>query len=72
MWLQEEYLEAVSEQEIAKKQLDGVTQQKKQLEQEVAEAGKQVEVLTKLYDEQDTILGLSVAWFWPWYNKCTG
>ena len=57
VWLQEEYLEAVSEQEIAKKQLDGVTQQKKQLEQEVAEAGKQVEALTKLYDEQDTILG---------------
>ena len=55
----------MSEQEIAKKQLDGVTQQKKQLEQEVAEAGKQMEALTKLYDEQDTILGLSVAWFWP-------
>ena len=55
--MQEEYLEAVSEQEIAKKQLDGVTQQKKQLEQEVAEAGKQMEALIKLYDEQDAILG---------------
>ncbi|KAK7096272.1 M protein, serotype 2.1-like [Littorina saxatilis] len=52
----EEYLEAVSEQEIAKKQLDGVTQQKKQLEQEVAQVGQQMEVLMKLYEEQDSIL----------------
>ncbi|XP_076439014.1 uncharacterized protein LOC143277922 isoform X2 [Babylonia areolata] len=54
---QEEYLEAVSKQEMVKKQLDGVTQQKKQLEQEVAECGKQMETLMKLYDQQDEILG---------------
>nr|KAG5687800.1 hypothetical protein BaRGS_017278 [Batillaria attramentaria] len=54
---QEEYLEAVSEQEVAKKQMDGIAEQKQQLEKEVATLGKKMESLMKLYDEQDAILG---------------
>ncbi|KAL8572357.1 hypothetical protein ACOMHN_023126 [Nucella lapillus] len=54
---QEEYLEAVSRQEMVQQQLSGLTQQKKALEREVAEVGKHMEVLLKLYDEQDDILG---------------
>ncbi|KAK7475332.1 hypothetical protein BaRGS_00033408, partial [Batillaria attramentaria] len=53
----EEYLEAVSEQEVAKKQMDGIAEQKQQLEKEVATLGKEMESLMKLYDEQDAILG---------------
>lgn len=52
----EEYLEAVTEQEIAKKQFDGVTQQKLQLEKELVSLDTQKEELMTLLDEQDAIL----------------
>ncbi|PVD36402.1 hypothetical protein C0Q70_03385 [Pomacea canaliculata] len=57
---QEEYLEAVSEQEVAKKQLDMVTAQKKPLEEEVATLSKEMEALMKMHDDLDIILGLEL------------
>ncbi|XP_041356021.1 serine/threonine-protein kinase dst2-like [Gigantopelta aegis] len=53
---QEEYLEAVGEQEVAKKQLDGIKEQTKGLDSEVKSLDADVERLKKLYDEQDELL----------------
>ncbi|XP_005112171.1 uncharacterized protein LOC101858150 isoform X2 [Aplysia californica] len=53
---QEEYLEAVSEQEVAKKQVDDIHDQTKALEKEVQEMSKEMNKLLALYDEQDQIL----------------
>ena len=55
--VQEEYLEAVSEQEQAKKQLDTVHEQAKLLGAEVDKESKEMNSLLALYDEQDQILG---------------
>ena len=57
IWLQEEYLEAVSEQEKVKQQLDGIQAQAKTLEKETNEANTDMNKLLALYDEQDQILG---------------
>lgn len=51
-------MEAVSEQEVAKKQLEMVTAQKKPLEEEVATLSKEMEALLKMHDDLDIILGL--------------
>ncbi|KAL5019966.1 hypothetical protein ScPMuIL_002858 [Solemya velum] len=53
---QEEYLEALSAQEVSKKQLDGVAKQKEELQKEVAEAKRMVETLEESYTKQETLL----------------
>ncbi|XP_059171272.1 uncharacterized protein LOC131952564 isoform X2 [Physella acuta] len=51
---QEGYLEAVSEQEVSKKQLEGLQTQKK--DSEIQDMTKDMNKLLALYDEQDKIL----------------
>ncbi|CAL1541913.1 unnamed protein product [Lymnaea stagnalis] len=53
---QEELLEAVSEQEVAKKQLEGIQNQKKALDKEIHDKTGDLNKLMALYDEQDKIL----------------
>ncbi|BFZ25738.1 hypothetical protein BsWGS_28777 [Bradybaena similaris] len=53
---QAKYLQAISEQEVAKKQLDGIQMQAKLCDAEVQELTKEMNKLAILYDEQDQIL----------------
>ncbi|XP_013415073.1 uncharacterized protein LOC106177002 isoform X2 [Lingula anatina] len=53
---QEEYLDAVNNEEIAKKQLVGVTAQRDKVAKEVEEMKLAAEALQKLYKEQDELL----------------
>jgi len=53
---QEEYLEAVSEQEMVKKQLDDINEKTNSLTKEANEMAKEMNKLLALYDEQDQIL----------------
>ncbi|RUS88124.1 hypothetical protein EGW08_004086 [Elysia chlorotica] len=53
---QEEYLEAVSEQEKVKQQLDGIHTQARALEKEASDVSQDMNKLLALYDEQDQIL----------------
>ena len=55
--LQEEYLEALNVQEIAKKDLDGVTRQRDSTQQEVDHLKAEADKLTSIYREQDELLG---------------
>jgi len=53
---QEEYLDALNQQEIAKKDLDGVTKQKETTEAEINHLKGDAEKLKKIYAEQDELL----------------
>ncbi|CAG5130832.1 unnamed protein product [Candidula unifasciata] len=53
---QEEYLEAISAQEVLKKQLEGIQMQARNCDAEVQEMSKEMSKLALLYDEQDQIL----------------
>lgn len=53
---QEEYLEALNKQEIAKKELDGVQRQRDTVGAEVKALKKETDKLQKLYQEQDELL----------------
>ena len=50
-------MDALNKQEIAKKELDGVTRQKEQLLNEISAMGKDSMHLQELYTEQDELLG---------------
>ncbi|KAH9509685.1 hypothetical protein Btru_044242 [Bulinus truncatus] len=52
----EELLEALNEQEVAKKHLEGIRSQKKALDKEIRETTDKLNKLMTLYDEQDKIL----------------
>ena len=54
--MQEEYVEALTEVENKKTQLDGITRQMYSLENELTEVGRNKDSLVRLYDEQDAIL----------------
>ncbi|KAI8785889.1 reticulocyte-binding protein PFD0110w isoform X1 [Biomphalaria glabrata] len=53
---QEELLEALNEQEVAKKHLEGIVSQKKTLDKEIRDTTEKLNKLMTLYDEQDKIL----------------
>lgn len=53
---QEEYLDALNKQEIAKKELDGVTQQYEETKKVVEKLSVELKDLYKLYDEFDDLL----------------
>ena len=82
--LQEEYLAALNKQEIAKRDVDGVTNQIEQVKEEISELGKEVALLNKVYDDQDELLSKCtviykdfpaqqdlwrVCWATPWITK---
>ena len=54
---QEEYLEALNKQEIAKRELDGITKQKEEVAKEVKTLQADVDKINKIYKEQDELLG---------------
>ncbi|XP_050398744.1 uncharacterized protein LOC126816350 isoform X1 [Patella vulgata] len=53
---QEEYLEAVNEQEVVKNQLDSMKSQKAAIQKEIDSLSKEVDELNKYYEEQDDLL----------------
>ena len=55
--LQEEYLEALNEEEVAKKELEGETKMKERLEKELEVLQKDVTQLQDLHRQQDELLG---------------
>ena len=54
---QEEYLDALNKQEIAKKELDGAQSTLKSVQDELARLRKDAESINTLYKEQDELLG---------------
>ena len=56
--LQEEYLDAINKQEIAKKELGGVTRQQEQLQIEISTMEKDSARLSNICREQDELLGM--------------
>lgn len=54
---QEEYLEALNEQEIVQKQLNGIVKQRDGVAREVDDMSSRGKTLQTLYQEQDELLG---------------